>query len=123
MEELLKAIAILVAEELQRGYKKKGPFVDAHHGYASMLEEIEEARDEMEVVYINKEIAWSDVKKDCAQIETYENIKQAAMNAAAEFIQAAAMAQKNINMLAREDQNGPKTELCRYKGGDDLSIQ
>jgi hypothetical protein len=111
MKKLLKSIEPLIQEELERANEKFPQFASAHEGYAVIKEEYEEAQAELNLIGSRLWNVWDGVKNN----EKFEisgdadELKDAAICLAAEAIQTAAMAQKFIDMLEREVQNGQPT--------------
>lgn len=86
----------LVSMELQHAKENHEDFHSLHEGYAVMLEEIEECRDELQIVQSLSSDLWQAVKDDNA-IDAKTNmdeIEAAAVRLASEAIQVAAMARK-----------------------------
>jgi len=55
----------LIAEELERAlFKFPEPTNSSHEGYAVLLEEIEEMQDEFDLLMVQKDIVWRNVKSD-----------------------------------------------------------
>lgn len=105
MDKLLTDIRALVDEEYARASAKFGPVNhSAHESYAVLLEEVEEAKDEPEALdeYLKK--FWEAVKGDdlMAQKIKLRFVRTCATNAAAEYVQVAAMAKKAL--LSLEDE-------------------
>lgn len=85
----------LVHKVLESANKKFPLFHTAHEGYAVILEEVDEAEDEMRLCRANVEILWSSIRKNYGYNISYTNkVKENAINLAIEAIQVAAMAQK-----------------------------
>lgn len=89
-------VAGLVSMELQHAKENHEDFHSLHEGYAVMLEEIEECRDELQVIQSHTSDLWQAVKDDNTQGAKVEmdEIEAAAIQLAAEAIQVAAMARK-----------------------------
>jgi hypothetical protein len=97
MEELIKSVEKLAAEELERANKKFPLFHSTHEGYAVILEEVQETQYELKWVNEILDGMWEDIKNNFPDNEIYpylEAIKSHAIYLAAEAIQVAAMAQK-----------------------------
>ena len=87
----------LVSTELKAANEKFPPFHSDHEGYAVILEEVEELSEEINtVIKYNLEIAWRAVKasKPASAAENISNVEAAAIRAACEAIQVAAMCRK-----------------------------
>lgn len=102
MEELVKAISVLVGEEYQRAAAEHGGAANTpHEGYALTKEEVDEAREQMDAVCQNITDLWCAVKADDLprQRAILVNIRRAAILGACELIQVAAMADKSTQGL------------------------
>ncbi len=105
MKELLKSIEPLIQEELDRANEKFPQFSSSHEGYAVLMEEVEEAEEDMKKV-----TAFLGMLKELVKGNEYPwqhqrlvYIKANAHELAAEAIQVAAMAQKFIDRLESEE--------------------
>jgi len=100
-EELKKAVETLVWEELQRASKIHPPFIDMHHGYAVIKEEIEECEEALIMIKSHANCLWSRVRTDNLMAFKFESIlvEKHAIELALEAIQVAAVAKKLINIL------------------------
>lgn len=87
-------IELLVNKELQAAYALHGPFSSPHEGWAVLLEEIEEMAEEVKEVRDAHGLIWQLVRKDRSAYGCAKLIKEAAVQAAAEAVQVAAMAEK-----------------------------
>lgn len=89
-------VAGLVSMELQYAKENHEDFHSLHEGYAVMLEEIEECRDEFQIVQSLSSDLWQAVKDDNAigAKTNMDEIEAAAVRLASEAIQVAAMAGK-----------------------------
>ena len=97
MKELKNAVRKLVAEEYLRASERYGGrFSSPHEAYAVILEEEEEARDEIAEMKLWMRKLWDAVKHNYGtrQDEILELIEEYALSGACECIQVAAMAQK-----------------------------
>lgn len=100
MDVVRKDVELLVEKELKAANENNPLFHSMHEGYAVMLEEKEEAEEELE--RINKfdiDILWQYVRNDSfptAKVKC-KDIKERATKLAVEAIQLAAMAQKFID--------------------------
>jgi hypothetical protein len=92
MEELKNNLALIARCELEKANQKYPLFASAHEGYAVLLEEFEEAIDEIEDLKTEMEYTWRRIKGNRGIEE--EKIYNFAIAAAAELIQVAAMAKK-----------------------------
>lgn len=99
MNELIESVAKLAEEEYQRASAKFGPKNNSpHESYAVLLEETEEAQEQVSVIQSRMEAFWLTVKGDATDaMGVYLNsIKMAAILGACELIQVAAMADKAL---------------------------
>lgn len=101
MNKVLNKLPALVAEELEAANVDHPPFHSLHEGWAVLKEEVDETKDNMNIVdgYIN--VMWVDVRADDAVSvkRSAENLKRFALDIAAEAIQVSAMAQKLIDYI------------------------
>lgn len=96
MNKVLYKIPDLVKEELEASNAAHPAFSSQHEGYAVLLEEVEEAREEMFMVNDRLEALWGNVKMDYEYLAeaNAKEIEDYAMRLAAEAVQVAAMARK-----------------------------
>lgn len=92
MTKLLTEVSNLVSQELERANQDNPPFHSRHEGVAVILEEAEELSEETECVFRLLSELWESVKANRAA--STEELKQAAIRAACEAVQVAAMAEK-----------------------------
>ena len=103
MKELLNSVSALANQELTRANKKFPQFSSPHEAYGVLREEIEEHEDDTKALTVNFNGLWSAIKSNSPSISgNAKQIKRAAIHAAAEAIQVAAMAQKTLDMLGKE---------------------
>lgn len=97
-----KIIHTLIQEELAEANKIHPLFQSPHEAYAVILEELEEAEEELQ--WIRKQLGqmWSLIRQDCGAEEILHQIKGHAVFAAQEIIQVGAMAQKALDSLYKE---------------------
>ena len=99
---LTEAVEKIVADELIAANAAFPAFNSRHEGYAVMLEEAQEARDEMQEIGMQTKIIW-DMVKENAQKDVFltrlGELKETAQNMAAEAIQLAAMSEKFIQFF------------------------
>lgn len=105
MEELIKSVVCAECEEYGRASVKFGAVNNSdHESYAVLREEADEAIDAMEQVDNLTDIFFEIVKdneEDKVKLDILNDIKHRAEEAAAESIQAAAMARKAIETIHR----------------------
>ena len=97
-----KIIHTLIQEELEEANQIHPLFQSPHEAYAVMLEELEEAEEELQ--WIKKQLGqmWSLIRNDCGVEEILHKIKGHAVFATQEAIQVGAMAQKALDSLYKE---------------------
>lgn len=93
MTELSK-IQALADEELKESNEKYPLFHSDHEAYAVILEEIEETEENVKAMGYCIQTMWDYVKRDKKPRKSVENMKNFALNTAAEAIQVAAMCDK-----------------------------
>ena len=98
MNAIENQVRELVAVELAAANERFPKFHSQHEGYAVIREEVEETREQLEVVERYLSYLWDMVKEDCSAREKAKDIKMFAINAACEAIQVAAMCQKFLEM-------------------------
>lgn len=105
MEELIKSVVCAECEEYGRASAKFGAVNNSdHESYAVIREEADEAADAMEDVDALTNVFFEMVKnneEDKVKLDILDVIKHRAEEAAAESIQAAAMARKAIETIQR----------------------
>ena len=86
----------LVAMELQYAKENHEDFHSLHESYAVLLEEVEEAQEDLERVERKLNVLWQSVREDdCdAALRQINETEEAAVCLASEAIQVAAMARK-----------------------------
>ena len=94
MTKLLKELEEITKAELDRCNEQYPLFASNHEGAAVLLEEIEEARDEMELIKSTYDLLWCSIKHDTMSIRALEPLRKHATLCAAECIQVAAMCEK-----------------------------
>lgn len=77
--QLLQRIATIGQDEAVYNMITRTKFVDGHHAYAILKEEVEEASDEMIKIFNELTQIWEAVKTDREQ-ETVERFKRVALN-------------------------------------------
>lgn len=100
MEQLRQQITSVVTDEYRRASEKFGAVNHSRHeSYAVILEEFEEAKEEIDSVDIGLGIFWNSCKRNFNKQETndcLECLYYTAIRAACEMAQVAAMAHKAI---------------------------
>jgi len=85
----------LVGKELALSYEQFPAFHSPHEGYAVLLEEIEEAVEQLEIIQSYTPYLWEHIKLNFYDVEKYlDGMEWAAINAACEAIQVAAVCRK-----------------------------
>lgn len=97
LKQLKHDITLLVTDELIRASEKFGDkHNSSHEAYAVILEEFEEAKQEIAYVDAFLKNYWVDVKQNSAKASTLVDLEECAINGAAELIHVAAMARKAL---------------------------
>lgn len=96
MNHVKDQLPALVDAELAAAIHEHGRFHSAHEGYAVMLEEVQEAEDEMVMIKVAMKSIWIAVRNDFSVVgnEYVREVEAHAVHLAAEAIQVAAMARK-----------------------------
>lgn len=98
MNAVLANVRQLVDVELAAANERFPQFHSQHEGWAVLKEEAEEAEEEVSKMKLLLECAWGNITSDLPANEDIRCLKQNAINAACEAIQAAAMCQKFLDM-------------------------
>lgn len=93
----------LVGKELASANKRFPPFRSSHEGYAVILEELEEAQEELDNSIVNFDLAWGLIKADQYPYSPVRRSYNATVNAICELIQYAAMQRKFLDMEEQDD--------------------
>lgn len=104
MEELMKAVSVLVDEEYRRTAAEHGGAANTpHEGYALIKEEAEEAGEQASTLDVKITNLWWAVKRDDlgSQRMSLDEIRTASILGACELIQVAAMADKAVEGLKK----------------------
>lgn len=94
-EKAEESINQAVAYELQNIVKKYGASYNSEHeGYAVLLEEVEEAKECLQIAEEKLKDLWKSVRKNVYADDTLWKIKVAAINMAQEAVQVAAVCER-----------------------------
>lgn len=105
MNAVKDQVVRLVEIELAAANEKYPAFHSAHEGYAVLLEEVEEARDDIETIIDYLGYAWNNIRYDSNPAGNLKTVKARAEQLACEAIQVAAMAQKFLDVGESHDEN------------------
>lgn len=107
MIEIVNAVDELAEKERSEKTKEKGLFVDFHHAYGVIREEIDEALEAADAMAVCFGDYWKNVKSDYARgaLTNLADVSNWALNTAAEFIQVSAMCKKAIKSLEKGEGN------------------
>ena len=99
------AVEKLAEMEKQDANRKFPLFHSLHEGYAVLLEEVEEAEEEFNALQARLDLLWFNIRNNNAgrAPEFAGRVREHALDLAAEAVQAAAMAQKLIDSMKKED--------------------
>lgn len=104
MDKILEKMEAAAEAEYEKILAKWGVFHSAHEGYAVLLEEAEEAQEEMESLREDMKAMWGKIRED-AEDEAAgiaEEIYNDAMKCAAELMQVGAVCLRFINSNGKE---------------------
>ena len=94
-EKASESIEQAVAYELQNIVKNYGAvYASEHEGYAVLLEEVEEAKECLQIAEETLKDLWKFVRRNVYEDDTLWKIKQAAINMAQEAVQVAAVCER-----------------------------
>ncbi len=94
-EKASESINQAVAYELQNIVKNYGAtYASEHEGYAVLLEEVEEAKECLQIAEETLKDLWKSVRRNEYADDTLWKIKQAAINMAQEAVQVAAVSER-----------------------------
>lgn len=97
MQQLIEEMHRAMMNEYKRAEKAHGgTFHSTHEAYAVVLEEAEEAVADIDKVCDWMDNVWMRTKKDLNPALAYKSMQDAALQAAAECIQVAAMCRKAL---------------------------
>lgn len=99
MDKILEKMEAAAEAEYEKILAKWGVFHSAHEGYGVLLEEAEEAQEEMESLREDMKALWGKIREDAEDeaAEIAEEIYNDAMKCAAELMQVAAVCLRFIN--------------------------
>lgn len=105
-KEVTSLITKAIAAELESANEKFAQFSSIHEGYAVLLEEVEEARADMESIEVYLKTLWSAVKRDYNKscYKSAYDVKCAGVRAIHELIQVCAMCDKFCDMEEGKEQ-------------------
>lgn len=104
MQKLIEEITACVKQEYYRATKKYGErHASSHEAYAVILEEFEEAMEDIDAVKTVMNSMWHSTKENESTIGIAKMIERSAIMAAAEMVQVAAMAVKAQNGYLCDD--------------------
>lgn len=99
MNAVQEQVNELVKVELAAANEKFPPFHSMHEGWAVIMEELDELRDDVFCCKtVLKRIAWEKIKDNEYPQDDIEYVMKNAVNAACEAIQVAAMCRKFMEM-------------------------
>ena len=117
MQHLRSGVSDLVQQELDRVSEEKGAeYHSLHEAYAIMLEEFQEADEELQALKSNNGLLWRAVRKDHTELAraVADHSLQIAVNLACEAIQVAQVARKILHtcdkMIREEVANETTTQ-------------
>jgi len=95
-KEIEPLITKAIAAEYESANEKFPPFNSVHEGYAVLLEEVEEAKAEIERIEVYMKTLWSAVKRDYNKscFASAYDVKCSAVRAMQELVQVCAMCDK-----------------------------
>lgn len=96
IKPIIDELEELVAHELQRSYSHELTFHSPHEGYAIILEEVEELREEVIGVIDRTQWMWDKIKENANADDVVSFLRRYAIRAAAEAIQVTAMCDKYL---------------------------
>jgi len=99
-----------VNEEVKKAYDAFGPFHSAHEGYAIMLEECEEAAEELAIAKNGLTLLWESVKKNQPSSGMAGGVWLHAEMLAIEAIHVAVTANRMVRFLTGADAEGVKNK-------------
>ncbi|SKB01042.1 hypothetical protein SAMN05443428_1536 [Caloramator quimbayensis] len=103
MKELIKDVDMVIINELKRAISEHAPMNSQHEGFAVILEEVDEANEEIENIDTALKMLWERVKRNDNAEDEAKMLLNYSRLAAAEIIQVATMAQRFILDLKSKD--------------------
>ena len=96
MDKILEKMEAAAEAEYEKILAKWGVFHSAHEGYSVLLEEVEEAQEEMESLGADMKSFWRMIREDndTEAVNIADMMYQDAIRGAAELIQVAAVCKK-----------------------------
>jgi hypothetical protein len=95
-QTLERGIATLIEDEIVRAENKHGRINSPHEAYAVLLEEVQEAEEDMISVQKMLNLFWRNVRVDTLDLSALTTIHDKSLHAALEFVQVAAVAKRFI---------------------------
>lgn len=102
MNAIENDVRALVDKELTAANKRFPQFHSAHEGYAVILEEFDEAKEQLEAAELFLDHMWDNVRHDSPARLSAESLMMFSINAACEAIQVAAMCRKFMEMEGKQ---------------------
>ena len=104
MDEILEKMEVAAEAEYEKILAKWGVFHSAHEGYGVLLEEVEEAQEEMESLREDMKALWGKIRADAedAAAGIAEERYYDAMKCAAKLMQAGAVCLRFINSNGKD---------------------
>ena len=104
-EKAAESIEQAVAYELQNIVKNYGAvYASEHEGYAVLLEEVEEAGDDLKYINLLMNELWKEVKSDSVSKDFLNSIKVGAIELASEAVQVAAVCERFEETIANKSE-------------------
>ncbi|MBO7712218.1 MAG: hypothetical protein J6S85_01785 [Methanobrevibacter sp.] len=104
-KKAIEAVENAVFYEHQNIVKKYGAIYHSEHeGYAVLLEEVEEADDALDLLKTKLQDMWNYIKINMNDRTTVYQAQQAAIGLAEEAIQCAAVCERFLNTLSKENE-------------------
>lgn len=111
-EKASESINQAVVYELQKIVKNYGAtYASEHEGYAVLLEEVEEAKECLQIAEEKLKDLWKSVRRNVYTDDTLWKIKQAAINMAQEAVQVAAVCERYEETI----KNKQKVHISGFK--------